>query len=159
MNTCTTAKGIPCRNPLITWYGLGPHPRVCARHATAEQKAASMQALDLPLDVSSADPAAPFPEVSITPRRLICRSPLGWVARIRGTNEKYVFARTFLRRAGKPYGWPLAGNGLYECREIGPYGKFSCFFVIKGAFRRKVQLVTAEEARRMASRMGPKPSE
>jgi hypothetical protein len=143
----------------MPWYGIGPHPGVCARHAAAEQKAAALGALDVPLDVATADPAAPFPDVSITPRRLICREPVGWVARIRGTNEKYVYARTFLRRAGKPYGWPLLGNGLYECREIGPHGKFSCFFVVKGVFRRKAELVTPEEAARLAGRMGPQPSE
>ncbi|WTO62462.1 hypothetical protein OHA17_19320 [Streptomyces sp. NBC_00212] len=81
------------------------------------------------------------------------------MAKIRGTNEKYVYARTFLSRHGEPWGWPLLGNGLYECREIGPHSKFSCFFVVKGMFRRRVQLVTSEQAARMAGRMGPKPSE
>ncbi|MFE3522236.1 hypothetical protein ACFXOD_11680 [Streptomyces sp. NPDC059161] len=143
----------------MAWYGIGPHPGVCTRHATAEQTAASTAALDIPLDIATADPAAVFPEVSITPQRLICHPMDGWVAKIRGTNEKYVYARTFLTRRGEPYGWPLPGNGLYECREIGPYGKFSCFFVVKGMFRRRVQLVTPEKAARIARRMGPKPSE
>ncbi|MEV5940309.1 hypothetical protein [Streptomyces sp. NPDC051994] len=144
---------------LMDWYGFGPRPEVCTRHATAEQKAASLAALDVPIDVATADPAAVFPEVCITPQRLMCESPTGWVAKIRGTNEKYRYARTFLSRRSEPWGWPLLGNGLYECREIGPYGKFSCFFVVKGMFRKKVQLVTPDEAARMARRMGPKPSE
>ncbi|MEU2867525.1 hypothetical protein ABZ672_57060 [Streptomyces mirabilis] len=97
--------------------------------------------------------------MSITPQRLICDALHGWVAKIRGTNEKYVYARTFLDRRGKPYGWPLPGNGLYECREIGPYKKFAGFFVVKGVFRRRVELVTPEVAARMARRMGPQPSE
>ncbi|QHA07855.1 hypothetical protein GQF42_35265 [Streptomyces broussonetiae] len=160
MNKCTTLKGNPCGNPLMEWYGIGPHPGVCRRHATPEQKTASTAALDIPIDIATADPAAVFPEVSITPHRLICHISFGWVAKIRGTNEKYVYARTFLSRSSnQPYGWPLRGNGLYECREIGPHGKFSGFFVIKGMFRRRVQLVTPEQAARMARRMGPQPSE
>ncbi|MGW1799005.1 hypothetical protein ACWCQN_24310 [Streptomyces sp. NPDC001984] len=160
MNKCTTAKGAPCRQPLMEWYGLGPHPGVCARHATPEQKAASTAALDIPVDIATAAPAAVFPGVSITPQRVICHAMNGWVAKIRGTNEQYVYARTFLDRSrNQPYGWPLPGNGLYECREIGPYGKFSCLFVVKGAFRPRVELVPPEEAERMARRMGPKPSE
>jgi hypothetical protein len=83
----------------------------------------------------------------------------GWVAKIRGTNEKYVYARTFLDRRGKPYGWPLPGNGLHECREIGPYKKFAGFFVVKGVFRRRVELVAPEVAARMARQMGSQPSE
>ncbi|WP_405879446.1 hypothetical protein OG762_12830 [Streptomyces sp. NBC_01136] len=98
--------------------------------------------------------------MSITPQRLVCESMAGWVAKIRGTNEKYVYARTFLSRGrDQPYGWPLPGTGLYECRAIGPHGKFSCFFEVKGMFRRRVQLVPPEQAARMARRMGPKPSE
>ncbi|MFI2202668.1 hypothetical protein ACH47Z_18185 [Streptomyces sp. NPDC020192] len=129
-------------------------------HATPEQKAASTTLLDIPLDIATADPAAVFPEVSITPQRLICEETYGWAAKIRGTNEKYVYARTFLSRGRtEPYGWPLPGNGLYECREIGPHGKLSCFFVVKGMFRRRVQLVTPEQAARMARRMGRQPSE
>jgi hypothetical protein len=143
----------------MEWYGLGPHPGVCTRHATAEQKAAALAALDIPVDIATADPAAVFPEVSITPQRLVCEFMTGWVAKIRGTNEKYVYARTFLDRRGKPYGWPLPGNGLYECREIGPYKKFAGFFVVKGVFRRRVELVTPEVAARMARQMGPQPSE
>ncbi|MGW4566168.1 hypothetical protein ACWEN3_28405 [Streptomyces sp. NPDC004561] len=112
------------------------------------------------MDIATADPAAVFPEVSITPQRLICHNMNGWVAKIRGTNEKYVYARTFLGRGRTaPYGWPLPGNGLYECRETGPHGKFSCFFVVKGIFRRKVQLVTPEQAARMARRMGRQPAD
>ncbi|MER5534522.1 hypothetical protein [Streptomyces mirabilis] len=159
MNKCMNLKGDPCRYPLMEWYGLGPHPGVCTRHATAEQKAAALAALEIPVDIATADPAAVFPEVSITPQRLVCEFMTGWVAKIRGTNEKYVFARTFLDRRGKPYGWPLPGNGLYECREIGPYKKFAGFFVVKGVFRRRVELVTPEAAARMARRIGPKPSE
>ena len=160
MNKCTTLKGDPCRNPLMEWYGLGPHPGVCTRHATPEQKAAALAVLDIPVDIASADPAKVFPEVSITPQRLICHAMNGWVAKIRGTNEQYVYARTFLSRGrNQPYGWPLPGNGLYECREIGPYGKFSGFFVVKGMFRRKVQLVTPEQAARMARKMGRQPAE
>ncbi|MFI8457899.1 hypothetical protein [Kitasatospora sp. NPDC085464] len=157
VNQCTTMTkaGTRCRNKLMPWYGIGEHPGVCARHATAEQTAASTAALDMPLDVASADPAAPFPDVSITPQRLICSVSAGWVAKIRGTNEKYVYARTFLSRSGQPYGWPLRGNGLYECREIGPYGRFSCFFVVKGLFRRRVELVLPEIAARLARRLGP----
>ncbi|MGW1170747.1 hypothetical protein [Streptomyces sp. NPDC002550] len=160
MNKCTTLKGNPCRNPLMEWYGIGPHPGVCRRHAAPEQKAASTAALDIPIDITTADPVAVFPEVSITPQRLICDISFGWVAKIRGTNEKYVYGRTFLSRgSNQPYGWPLPGNGLYECREIGPHGKFSGFFVVKGMFRRRVQLVTPAQAARMARRMGPQPSE
>ncbi|MBW8796376.1 MAG: hypothetical protein JF597_23095 [Streptomyces sp.] len=145
--------------PLMVWYGLGPHPGVCTRHATGEQKAASTAALDIPVDIATADPARVFPGVSITPDRVTCDAVTGWVARIRGTNKKYVYARAFLERSHTaPYGFPLPGTGLYECREIGPLGRFSCFFVIKGAFRRKVRLVTPEEAARMASRMGPQSS-
>ncbi|MGW1863742.1 hypothetical protein [Streptomyces collinus] len=102
-----------------------------------------------------------FPGVSITPQRLVCEVPHGWVAKIRGTNERYVYARTFLdssHQSGQGYGWPLPGAGLYECREIGPYGKFSGFFVVKGVFRRKVELVTAETAARLARKLGPQPS-
>ncbi|MBO4258249.1 hypothetical protein [Streptomyces griseorubiginosus] len=144
----------------MVWYGLGPHPGICTRHATAEQKAASTAALDVPVDIATADPATVFPGVSITPQRLIYEGHgYGWVAKIRGTNKQYVYARTFLNRTGPPYGWLLPGTGLYECREIGPLGKFSCFFEVKGAFRRKVRLVSLEEAARMASRMGPRPSE
>jgi hypothetical protein len=154
-----TLKGDPCRHPLMEWYGLGPHPGVCTRHATAEQKAAALAALDIPVDIATADPAAVFPEVSITPQRLVCEFMTGWVAKIRGTNEKYVYARTFLDRRGKPYGWPLPGNGLYECREIGPYKKFAGFFVVKGVFRRRVELVAPEVAARMARQMGSQPSE
>lgn len=144
----------------MVWYGLGPHPQVCERHATPGQKAASTAALDVPVDVATANPAAVFPGVSITPQRLICEALGGWVAKIRGTNEEYVYARTFLNRSREPpYGWPLPGAGLYECREIGPYGKFSGFFEVKGTFRRKVRLVTQEEAAQMATRMGPQPSE
>ncbi|MER6130379.1 hypothetical protein ABT173_49190, partial [Streptomyces sp. NPDC001795] len=129
----------------------GPHCRV---------RAASTAVLDIRVNLATADPAAVFPGVSITPQRLICEAMSGWAAKIRGTNEEYVYARTFLNRSREqPYGWPLPGNGLYECREIGPYGKFSCFFEVKGAFRRRVQLVTPEQADRMARRMGPKPSE
>lgn len=159
MNKCMTLKGDPCRHPLMEWYGLGPHPGVCTRHATAEQKAAALAALDIPVDIATADPAAVFPEVSITPQRLVCEFMTGWVAKIRGTNEKYVYARTFLDRRGKPYGWPLPGNGLYECREIGPYKKFAGFFVVKGVFRRRVELVAPEVAARMARQMGSQPSE
>ncbi|MFJ5535266.1 hypothetical protein [Streptomyces sp. NPDC093261] len=98
--------------------------------------------------------------MSITPQRLVCDAMGGWVARLRGTNEQYVYARTFLDRSRTaPYGWPLPGAGPYECREIGPYGKFSGFFVVRGALRRKVQLVTAEDAARMARRMGPQAAE
>jgi hypothetical protein len=143
----------------MQWYGLGPHPGVCTRHATAEQKAAALAALGIPVDIATADPAAVFPGVSITPQRLVCEFMTGWVAKIRGTNEKYVYARTFLDRRGKPYGWPLPGNGLYECREIGPYKKFAGFFVVKGVFRRRVELVTPEVAARMARQMGSQPSE
>ncbi|WP_269858741.1 hypothetical protein [Streptomyces sp. RPT161] len=158
--TTTTTRGARCRKPLMAWYGIDPHPQVCALHATPEQKAASTAALDVPVNVATADPAAVFPEVSITPQRLICHDMNGWVAKIRGTNEKYVYARTFLSRGrGEPYGWPLPGNGLYECREIGPYGKFSCFFMVKGVFRRRVELVTPETAARLARRMGRQPSE
>ncbi|MFD9651740.1 hypothetical protein [Streptomyces mirabilis] len=82
------------------------------------------------------------------------------MAKVRGTNEQYVYARTFLNRSRtEPYGWPLPGNGLYECRGIGPYQKFSGFFVVKGIFRRRVELVTPERAARIARRMGPKSSE
>lgn len=105
--TTTTKAGTRCRNELMPWYGIGEHPGVCARHATAEWTAASTAALDVPLDVASADPAAPFPDVSITPQCLICPVSVGWVAKIRGTNEWYVYARTFLSRSGQPYGWPL----------------------------------------------------
>jgi hypothetical protein len=158
--TKTTTKGARCRNPLMVWYGIGPHPQVCERHAIPEQKAGATAALDIPVNIATADPAAVFPGVSITPQRLICEAMVGWVAKIRGTNEQYVYARTFLNRSrDQPYGWPLPGDGLYECREIGPYGKFSCFFVVKGMFRRRVQLVTPDQAARMARRMGPKPSE
>ncbi|MFD4604095.1 hypothetical protein ACFWPQ_39535 [Streptomyces sp. NPDC058464] len=144
----------------MVWYGISPHPGVCERHATPEQKAASTVALDIPVDFARADPAVVFPGVSITPQRLICEFMMGWVAKIRGTNEKYVYARTFLSRSrDQPHGWPLIGNGLYECREIGAHGKFSCFFVVKGVFRSKVQLVTPEEAARMARRMERQPSE
>ncbi|MEH0579105.1 MULTISPECIES: hypothetical protein [Streptomyces] len=160
VNKCTTAKGDPCRAPLMVWYSTGPHPGVCVRHATPEQKAASTAALDTPVDLATADPAAVFPGVSITTQRVSCDATTGWVARIRGTNEQYVYARTFLGRSHTaPYGFPLLGAGLYECREIGPYGRFSCFFEVKGVFRRKVRLVTPEEAARMAGRMGPQPSE
>jgi hypothetical protein len=154
-----TLKGDPRRHPLMQWYGLGPHPGVRPRHATAEQKTAALAALGIPVDIATADPAAVFPGVSITPQRLVCEFMTGWVAKIRGTNEKYVYARTFLDRRGKPYGWPLPGNGLYECREIGPYKKFAGFFVVKGVFRRRVELVTPEVAARMARQMGPQPSE
>jgi hypothetical protein len=139
----------------MQWYGLGPHPGVCTRHATAEQKTAALAALGIPVDIATADPAAVFPGVSITPQRLVREFMTGWVAKIRGTNEKYVYARTFLDRRGKPYGWPLPGNGLHECREIGPYKKFAGFFVVKGVFRRRVELVAA----RMARQMGSQPSE
>ncbi|MFF4136569.1 hypothetical protein ACFY1B_34675 [Streptomyces mirabilis] len=160
MNKCTTLKGDPCRHPLMEWYGLGPHPGVCTRHVTAEQKAAALAALEIPVDIATANSAAVFPGVSITPQRLVCESMTGWVAKVRGTNEKYVYARTFFNRSREqPYGWPLPGNGLYECRELGPYGKFSGFFVVKGVFRRRVVLVTPEAAARMARRMGPRPSE
>ncbi|MFJ2578404.1 hypothetical protein [Kitasatospora aureofaciens] len=153
--TTTTKAGARCRNKLMPWYGIGPHPGVCARHATPELTAASTAALNAPLDIAAADPAAPFPDVSITPRRLICSAMGGWVAKIRGTNERYVYARTFLDRSSQPYGWLLRGNGLYECRDIGPYGKFSCFFVVKGVFRRRVELVAPETAARIARRLGP----
>lgn len=158
--TTTTTRGTRCRKPLMVWYGIGPRPQVCELHATPELKAASTAALDIPLDVATSDPAAVFPGVSITPQRLVCEALGGWVARIRGTNEQYVYARTFLNRSREqPFGWPLAGAGLYECREIGPYGRFSCFFEVKGAFRHKVRLVPPEEAARMAARMGAQPSE
>ncbi|MFD5818120.1 hypothetical protein [Streptomyces sp. NPDC127038] len=140
----------------MVWHGIGPHPQVCQRHATPEQKAASEAALDVPVNIATADPACVFPMVSITPKRVISDSPIGWVAKIRGTNKKYVYARTFLNRSGPPYGWPLPGNGLYECREIGLLGKFSGFFVVKGAFRRRVELVTPEQAAQMARKMGSK---
>ncbi|MFJ1552314.1 hypothetical protein [Streptomyces mirabilis] len=143
---------------LMAWYGIGPHPLVCTRHATAEQKAASTAALDIPVNVATADPATVFPMVSITPQRVISDSPIGWVAKIRGTNKKYVYARTFLNRSGPPYGWPLPGNGLYECREIGVQGKFSGFFVVKGVFRRRAELVTPERAAQLARKMGSKPA-
>ncbi|MFE9880466.1 hypothetical protein [Streptomyces sp. NPDC005784] len=142
----------------MVWFGIGPHPQVCERHATPEQKEASTAALDAPVNVATADPATVFPMVSITPKRVISDSPIGWVAKIRGTNEKYVYARTFLNRSGPPYGWPLPGNGLYECREIGARGKFSGFFVVKGAFRSRVELVTPEQAAQMARKMGNKPA-
>ncbi|MEV6949847.1 hypothetical protein AB0N07_49780 [Streptomyces sp. NPDC051172] len=135
------------------------HDNQRPRHATDEQKAASTAALDVPVDIATADPATVFPMVSITPQRVINDSPLGWVAQIRGTNEQYVYARTFLNRSGPPYGWLLAGAGLYECRDVGVQGKFSCFFEVKGTFRRRVRLVTPEEAARMASRMGARPAE
>ncbi|MER6421156.1 hypothetical protein [Streptomyces sp. NPDC001137] len=158
--TTTTTRGTRCRNPLMVWYGLGPHPQVCERHATPEQKAASTAALDVPVNLAAAHPAAVFPGVSITPQRLVCEALGGWVARIRGTNEQYEYARTFLNRGrDQPYGWPLPGAGLYECRGIGPYGKFSCFFEVKGAFRSMVRLVSPEESARMAARMGPQPAE
>ncbi|MFF4316728.1 hypothetical protein [Streptomyces sp. NPDC001507] len=157
--TVTTKKGTRCRHPLMVWHGIGPHPEVCARHATPEQKAASAAALDIPVNIATADPATVFPMVSITPQRVFSDSPIGWVAKIRGTNKKYVYARTFLDRSGPPYGWALAGNGLYECREIGAQGKFSGFFVVKGAFRRKVELVSPEMAARLARKMGPQPAE
>jgi hypothetical protein len=48
---------------------------------------------------------------------------------------------------------------LYECREIGPYKKFAGFFVVKGVFRRRVELVAPEVAARMARQMGSQPSE
>jgi hypothetical protein len=51
-----------------------------------------------------------FLGVSITPQRLTCETSGGWVAKIRGTNEQYVYARTFLDRShAAPYGWPLPG--------------------------------------------------
>ncbi|MEU6071828.1 hypothetical protein ABZ864_47255 [Streptomyces sp. NPDC047082] len=158
--TTTTTRGPRCRKPLMVWYGTGPHPGVCVLHATAEQKAASTAVLDMPVDIATADPAIVFPGVSIRPQRLVCDAIGGWVARIRGTNEQYGYARTFLDRSrSEPYGWPLPGAGLYECREIGPYGKFSGFFVVKGTFRRKVELVTAEAAAHMARKRGPQPAE
>ncbi|MEW2272167.1 hypothetical protein [Streptomyces griseofuscus] len=162
MNQCTarTAKGARCRKHLMVWYGLGAHPGVCELHATPEQKAASTAALDIPVNIATADPATVFPGVSITPQRLICDAMGGWVAKIRGTNEQYVYARTFLDRSRTaPYGWSLPGAGLYECREIGPHGKFSGFFVVKGAFRRRVELVTPENAAQLARKMGPQPAE
>lgn len=144
----------------MVWYGIGPHPQVCESHATPEQKAASTAALGIPVDLATADPAAVFPGVSITPQHLICDAMSGWVAKIRGTNDKYMYARTFLNRSRtEPYGWALPGDGLYECRDIGPHAKFSCFFVVKGALRRRVVLVSSEEAARAARRMGPQPAE
>jgi hypothetical protein len=95
VNKCMTLKGDPCQHPLMEWYGLGPHPGVCTRHATAEQKVAALAALDIPVDIATADPAAVFPEVSITPQRLVCEFMTGWVAKIRGTNEKYVRSLPF----------------------------------------------------------------
>ncbi|MET7983026.1 hypothetical protein [Streptomyces sp. NPDC005281] len=142
----------------MAWYGLGSRPPVCTLHATPEQKAASTAPLDAPVNIATADPAAVFPMVSITPRRVISDNSIGWVAKIRGTNTKYVYARTFLSRSGPPYGWPLAGNGLYECRGIGAQGKFSGFFVVKGAFRGRVELVTPERAAQLARKMGSKPA-
>ncbi|MET8102416.1 hypothetical protein ABZV29_39260 [Streptomyces sp. NPDC005236] len=157
--TVTTKRGTRCRYALMVWHGVGPHPQVCERHATPEQKAASTAALDVPVNIATADPAAVFPMVSITPQRVISDSPIGWVAKIRGTNTKYVYARTFLNRSGPPYGWPLTGNGLYECRGIGAQGMFSGFFVVKGAFRSRVELVTPERAAQLARKLGSKPAE
>ncbi|WP_157537900.1 hypothetical protein [Kitasatospora azatica] len=156
MDQCTamTKAGNRCRLQRMSWYGTGPDPGVCTRHATPEQTAASTAVLDRPLDIATADPAAPFPEVSITPERVSCPAMGGWVAKIRGTNERYVYARTFLNRSGPPHGWQLSGKGLYECREIGPRSKFSCFFVVKGVFRRRVELVAPETAARLARRLG-----
>jgi hypothetical protein len=48
-----------------------------------------------PAFVSDPYPAAVFPGVSITPQRLICDALGGWVAKIRGRKEEYVYARTF----------------------------------------------------------------
>ncbi|MFE9373382.1 hypothetical protein ACFYM2_26945 [Streptomyces sp. NPDC006711] len=58
----------------------------------------------------------------------------------------------------RPYGGPLPGNGLYECQENGPHDRLRVLFLGEGMFRKKVQLVTREDAARMACRMGPKPS-
>ncbi|MEU9979523.1 hypothetical protein [Streptomyces sp. NPDC051014] len=143
----------------MAWYGTAPHPGVCELHASPQEKGAATAALDIPVDVATADPATVFPNVSITPQQVICDSRGGWVAKIRGTHAKYVYARTFLERDGIPYAWRLSGNGLYECREIGPHNKFSCFFEVRGVFRRRVQLVTPERAARIAKIMGPKASE
>jgi hypothetical protein len=131
---------------------------VCHRHATDEQRAAATTEIDRPIDIANADPANPFPDVTITPQLLGCEIGLGWVAKIHGTHAKYDYARTFLSRSGPPWGWKLPDNGLYECREIGPYGRFSCFFVVKGVFRRRVELVPKEIAAKLARRMGPKRS-
>ncbi|MEW1914475.1 hypothetical protein AB0442_39855 [Kitasatospora sp. NPDC085895] len=106
-NTCTatTQRGSRCRNPPMRWYGLGPSPEVCSRHATAEQQAASTAALDLPFNYATADPNAPFPGITISPRYLACDDIDGWVAKINGTHAQYNLARTFLNRVGPaPYG-------------------------------------------------------
>lgn len=51
-----------------------------------------------------------------------------------------------------------ATASLNDCREIGPYGTFSCFFEVKDVFRRKVRWVTPEEVARMIGRMRLQPS-
>jgi len=68
-----------------------------------------------------------------------------------------VYARTFLSRSPEPWGWPLPGSGLYECRNLGPLGRLACFFVVKGMMRKRVELVTEVEAAKLARRMGPQP--
>jgi hypothetical protein len=105
-------------------------------------------------------------QTTITPRRVETHTTLGWVAAIEGFHDTHDFRRTFLARITPadrdtpPRGWNawhIPGPGLYEYRRLGNC-ELHGFFVVEGAFHRKVRLITAEEARDRVSRMptGPR---
>jgi hypothetical protein len=99
-------------------------------------------------------------ETTITPQWVKTHTTMGWVARILGTDEKYVLKRRFLDRETPdnrhlPRGWNwwrVPGSGLYEYRNLGD-GTLSGFVVVEGgAIRGKARLVDGEQAFAMAKR-------
>lgn len=93
-------------------------------------------------------------DVVLAPDKVKCRGPQGWVARISGTHPKYELVRTFMERE-RDKAWvthSLTGHGLYEYRGLG-VPEAAGFFVVEGALRRRVRIVSKDAAFAMATRM------
>ncbi len=91
------------------------------------------------------------PGVVLTPKFLADDSAQGMLARIVGTHPRYGLAREFLSRSGPPWGWQISARGLYEWRRQTDDREGARFFVIEGAFRARVRLVSAEDAHALAA--------
>ncbi|WP_157882273.1 hypothetical protein [Streptomyces rubellomurinus] len=91
--------------------------------------------------------------VKVTPRFVADDSSVGTLARILGTHERYELSREFLRRSGPPWGWGIPSTGLYEWRARSDDHDGARFFVVTGSFRRKVEMVSREEAFALADGM------
>lgn len=86
------------------------------------------------------------PGVVLGPKFLADDGAQGMLARVVGTHSRYGLAREFLDRSGPPWGWSISARGLYEWRRRTDDREGARFFVVEGAFRARVRLVSAEDA-------------